>query len=367
MSNLNTTAKLVATILSIAFIISACAPAGQTPVSNAEPAKPSADLSGVKNYLLDHTKALQATSLQIQKQSDQYYALAKDANFDYAALWLDKQAEVKTVLLETRRLYIQSNPQYEQMEGIVAGTPSLSKYDVILDAGVSGAEGGEDIVPFDLTLPDGRVLPKPGHLFWVLESSLWGTNPDFIVPNLQADLDGNGEMDLGDSLPDANVLKGAADSFVSYVADLNQAAETWQPTEEEAFGTLVGNIPTFSDFIESWKNSRFVMGDQATVNEFVATSRLSDLTDNVQSWQTIYSGLSPLVKTTDADANAQVHRSLKDLHEYVANLYAQEQSGKRFTPEEADLLSAEGQDRATAIAGQIAQIAAKLNISIQEQ
>ena len=328
--------KFFVAIVLFALLVSACAPAAQPAAPTADPAESSADLSGVKNYLLDHTRALQATGLQIQEQADQYYSLARDANFDYAALWQNQQPQVQAVLMESRRLFIQSNPQYEQMEGIVAGTPSLSQYDVILDAGTSGAEGGEDVVPFDLTLPDGRVLPKPGHLFWVLESSLWGTNPDFIVPNLQADVDGNGQVDLGDSLPDANVYKAAADAFVSYVADLNKAAETWQPTEEEAFGALVGNVPTFSDFIDSWKNSRFVMGAQATENEFVATSRLSDLTDNVQSWQTIYSGLSPLAKTVDADADAQIVNNLQSLHDYVSGLYAQEQSGKRFTPEEAE-------------------------------
>ena len=354
--------KLFSVILCVAFLMSACTPAAQTPTATAQS---SADLSGVKNYLLDHTRALLATGKQIQVQADAYYALAKDANFDYVALWQNRPSDVKTVLLETRRLFIQSNPQYEQMEGIVAGTPSLSQYDVILDAGASAAEGGDNVVPFDLKLPDGRVLPKPGHLFFILESALWGTDPDFTVPNLQADLDGNGQIDLGDSLPDANVLKGAADTFVMYVEELNKAAEAWQPTEEEAFGALLANVPTFSDFIDSWKNSRFVLGAQSTQREFVSTSRLSDLTDNVQSWQTIYAGLSPQVRAVDPDADSQIVSSLQNLHDYVANLYAQEQAGKHFTPEEADLLSAEGRDRATSIAGQISQVAAELGISLE--
>ena len=43
--------------------------------------------------------------------------------------------------MASRHLFIQSNPQYEQMEGIAAGTPSLRQYDIILDAGTSAAEG----------------------------------------------------------------------------------------------------------------------------------------------------------------------------------------------------------------------------------
>ena len=54
------------------------------------------------------------------------------------------------------------SPVAAEAEGVVAGVPSLAEYDLILDAGASGAEGGDSVVPFDLTLPDGRVLPKPG-------------------------------------------------------------------------------------------------------------------------------------------------------------------------------------------------------------
>jgi hypothetical protein len=53
-------------------------------------------------------------------------------------------------------LWIEGNPYYERMEGVVAGTPSLAEYDVILDAGSSAAEDPESAVPFDLTLSDGR-------------------------------------------------------------------------------------------------------------------------------------------------------------------------------------------------------------------
>ncbi len=106
------------------------------------------------------------------------------------------------------------------------------------------------------------------------------------------------------------------------------------------------------------------MGNKSNEREFVSTSRLSDLTDNVESWQTIYAGLSPHVKTVDASADTQITKRLQDLHDYVAGIYAQEQGGKHFTPEEADLLSTEGQGRATAIAGQVSQVAAQLGVSL---
>ena len=51
----------------------------------------------------------------------------------------------------------------------------------------------------------------------------------------------------------------------------------------------------------------------------------------------------------------------------MADVYAQEQAGRRFTAEEADPLGAEAQNRATAITGQITQMAARLNIPLQTE
>jgi hypothetical protein len=72
-----------------------------------------------------------------------------------------------------------------------------------------------------------------------------------------------------------------------------------------------------------------------------------------------------LVIEVEAKQAAQIEQSLGDLMAFVADVYHQEQEGKRFTAEEADLLGAEAQNRASAIAGQIAQIAAQLSIPIE--
>jgi small-conductance mechanosensitive channel len=100
----------------------------------------------------------------------------------------------------------------------------------------------------------------------------------------------------------------------------------------------------------------------------VATSRLSDLSDNILSWQKIYAGLSPAVKAVAPEQDTQITEDLAELQRYVSDLYKQEsEQGKRFTPEEVDQLNAEGQNRATAIAGQISQIAAQLGITLEVQ
>jgi hypothetical protein len=125
-------------------------------------------------------------------------------------------------------------------------------------------------------------------------------------------------------------------------------------------------VPTMSEYFESWKNSRFVAGEASTQNDFVAISRLSDIQDILSSLQIVYAGVKPLIVDLNPDQAAQIEKDLNGLKEYVADVYQQEQGGRQFTAEEADLLGAEAQNRATAIAGQISQVAAALNIVIEE-
>lgn len=80
----------------------------------------------------------------------------------------------------------------------------------------------------------------------------------------------------------------------------------------------------------------------------------------------MYEGISPLVKSVDAPRDLQIASGLTDLRDYVADLRAQEQEGKRFTRDEADLFGSEAQSRAEAIAGQITQVAALLNVPLPQ-
>lgn len=350
-------------LVMLGFLV-ACS--GETAAPTATPtpagAAAAADLGAIKSYLLDKAAALQVQTNTLQAASHDYYALAEAAGFDYAVLWQEKPAETTAALLAAKEAWMAASPAYEQIEGIVAGVPSLAEYDVILDAGAAG--DGEDAAPFDLSLPNGEVVARPGNLFGLLEGALWGTRPEWMMQ--PADLDGDGTAGFGEVLPEANLVQAAADAMAGYVNQLKDSAEAWQPTESDAFTALVVMIPTMSEYFESWKNSRFVAGETSTQSDFVVISRLADIVDILGSLQVVHEGVSPLIASVDAAQDQQIGQGLADLKAYVADIYAQEQGGKQFTAEEADTFGGEAQDRATALAGQVAQVAAQLDIEIAE-
>ncbi len=327
---------------------------------------PSDDLLAVKTFLTQTLAQLKQATAELGMASDEYYTLAQAAGFDYAALWRAQPAQVRAVVERARAAWTKASPCYEQVEGIVAGVAVLSEYDVILDAGASAGEDPTNAVPFDLQLPDGRTLAKPGNLFGVTESALWGTYPDYAASGIQPDLNGNGVRDFGDALPEANVLKAASAELDRYTGELQAAALAWQPSREDAFTALIVMIPTMSEYFESWKNSRFVAGERSTQRDFVAISRLADIQDILGGLQVVYSAVEPVVARVDAAQATQIEQALSDLKAFVADVYRQEQHGQRFTPEQADLLGAEAQNRATAITGQLVQVAARLGITVEE-
>ena len=236
-------ARRFAPALLLACTLAACgAPVASAPTAALAPTTAasasnagSVDLSGIKTYLVGKAGELKAASADLKAISDRYYDLAKAANFDYAALAKASHDDLVTSISAAREVWKKASPLYEQMEGIVAGTPSLAQFDVDMDAGSSKADGGDNVVGFDLKLPDGRVLQKPGNLFGVTESTLWGTFADFRAKDVTLDIDGNGKQDFGDTMPDANVLKGGVDELAAQSAKLADSAAAWQPTEADAF------------------------------------------------------------------------------------------------------------------------------------
>jgi hypothetical protein len=324
-----------------------------------------ADLGAIKSYLTDHSAALAEQTAALKEQGRAYYDLAKAADFDYAKLLEENREEVAQILEDAKTAYARANPAYEEMEGIVAGVSSLADYDVIIDAGSSG-EDPENAVPFDLQLPNGKTLKQPGNFMFLTETALYGTNDDLLAKGVEADLDGNGKAEFGEALPDANIFLATTRDFDKYARELDSEAAGFEPTESDAFSALVIMTPTMSEYFEAWKNSRFVSGSKATEQAFVATSRLSDIADILEGLVFTYDGVKPLVANADAQQAKQTEQSLESLHDFAADLRDKEEAGRKYSAEEADTLGSRAQEQAEAIAGQITQAAAKLNVELEE-
>jgi hypothetical protein len=342
-------------------------PAGETA---AEPATTAAaagsDLSGVKDYLLEHTELLTGFTAEFAADAQAYHDLAEAAGFDYEALWAQSAAELAPLLERMKQSWIEGNPYYEQMEGVVAGTPSLAEYDVILDAGSSATEDPESAVPFDLRLSDGTTLAQPGNLFNLTEGALWGTLPAELPQSTPADLDGDGTEGFGEVLPNAPLLLAAAQAFDRYAGELAASGEAWGPSESDAFTALVVMVPTMSEYFGQWKESRFVLGSSSESESFNVVSRLSDINDILTGLEVIFAGVEERLAAVDPAQAEQTRRGLADLRAFVEDLHAQESSGERFEPEQAEVLGTEAQERATAIAGQVSQAAAELGVTIEQ-
>ena len=370
-----TIARRCAPALLLAYALVACgAPAAQAPtaapiptaapVPTAAGASADAGLSSVKSYLQENANTLlKAGASKLKANADSYYDLVKAANFDYKQAWGDGSA-IRPLFAGMREQFNTAHTGYENIEGIVAGVPSLSKFDTLLDAGATGAEGGDNVADFTLALPDGITLEKPGNLVHtLLEPLVYGS--DTAQSKFAADLDNDGKIGFGDQLPDANRLKATADSFADYVDQTIAAINGWQPNAQDAFTAMVTMTPTMSEYFGNWKESRYVTGETSTETRFVAHSRLIDVMGILTSLRTIYAGVAPQIKAQDAAAAEQIDKNYSDLFNYVQDLQAKQESGTKFTPDQAEVFGKDAQQQAEAVVGQVTQAATLLNIKLE--
>jgi hypothetical protein len=240
----------------------------------------------------------------------------------------------------------------------------LADYDVIIDAG-GDASDPQNAVPFSLKTPDGRTFKQPGNFNYLIETSLFGTEPRFAAKGVKPDLDGDGRVEFGEALPDAGFYVAAARGFARNATELDQAARAWQPTLQDALTALVVMTPSMSEYFEAWKNSRFIAGRRATEKAFVVASRLQDITDILGGLLLVYDNVEANIARVDPAQARQTARSLRSLHAFARRLRDQERGGKRFDAQDADTLGSEAQTQAEAIAGQISQAAGRLDVKLE--
>jgi hypothetical protein len=330
-------------------------------VSSAHAVTESEGLAQVKAFTLEHNAALVAEAQKLEQAVAAYASILNGHGNDYAAAWAAQGPELVAAIEGIRSGWLAASNQYETIEGIVAGIPSTAKYDLILDAGNPGTEA-EDVAEYDLPLPDGTVLQKPGSLFHTITEPLfWGTDPAHV--KLAADLDGDGKTGAGEVLFDANLALGAAQAMVHWARALETDMAAWEPNRDDAFTAVVTMTPTVGDYFGEWKESQFLGGEGAA---FVAQSRLVDVLGIMGGCQRMYgSAIAPVVSAEDAALDASIASSFDELIALVAETHERENKGDAFTAEEADALGGEAQDIAERIVAQVLQAAAKHKVNIK--
>ena len=370
---LKRTTIFLALAASLAVVLAACGLASAPGAPAAAPAAPGAeaDLAAVKAYALENAQKMKTATAAFRQTAETYYSRVAQVKQEfpgqnpYEYLAAEQREEVAELLAEAKEQWLEASTYYELDEGIVAGVPALAFYDVWIDAGPPAADAPDEALAWQLVLADGRVLDSPGNFFHNLtEPALYGTNEEFTA--LKADLDGDGEVELGEVLPDAEVLLAAALGLDQATGQMLAAIEAWQPTLEETLGALVTMTPTMNEYFEQWKLSAFVSGENFEETSFVAVSRLFDINGILNGLNVAYSNISPVVAAANTDLDSQISSGYAELAGYVADLHQQERQGKTFSAEEADLYGTEAQDQATALAGQVAQAAALIEVELAE-
>ncbi len=184
------------------------------------------DLGAIKDYLLEHTERLKGETATLREGAEGYYEMAKGADFDYAKLLQQDREAVQSFVKDAQKAFDEANPAYEEMEGVVAGVPELADFDVIIDAGSDGSDP-ESAVPFTLKTPGGKTYKQPGNFNYLIETSVYGTDPKWAAKGVKPDLDGDGKVEFGEAVPDADFYVTAARDFEKNAGELDAAARKW--------------------------------------------------------------------------------------------------------------------------------------------
>ena len=332
-----TSPRLIVTALATLVLAAACGSEDRERAAPAPVETSADDLGAIKAYLLEHTEALAASTATMAEKGHAYLGLAQSTRFDYGRLLSERRGEVRDVVGDMQTTWRRANPQYEEMEGVVAGVPALSEFDVIIDAGSDGSDP-ESAVPFDVDVGGGRVLEQPGNFFFLTETSLLGTNADLQARGVEPDLDADGRIAFGKALPDARMVAAVTRDFAKQAAELDRAARAWQPTRQDALQALVTMTPTMSEYFGQWKQSRFIAGADAEEQAFAASSRLKDIEDILSGLVLIYANVRPVIAEADRAQASQTGRDLSGLRDFATELRRKEDRGRRFSAEQADAL-----------------------------
>lgn len=348
--------QLIGLMLSVAVATTALA---EQPVPPQIPASVNGK-EGVKAYLLAVAKSVQVASADFKKHADEYAALVKSHNNDYAAAAKAEPAKFAQLVLALRDDYRRVDSfGYEYIEGIVAGVPSLAKYDVELDAGLpaKGAGPDDDVAP--VTIKAGSLtIDKEGSLNnFLIEPTVFGTNERFAGGTVTL-------KELGDKpvlVPNAALIVALADYAVDGYNRMYKDADAWQPSDKDCFEALVAMTPTLADYFEDWKESK--IEGSAAGGRFVAVSRVSDMRGIMASTRLIWQGLAQQAAAADKSLAGTISSGYDQILAFIDTVEAREKQGP-LTAEQIDAMGSQAKEKADKVTTQVGEAAALLKITV---
>ena len=100
------------------------------------PSVRAADLQPVKDFLLEHTERSTTDAAKLRERRRGVLRARRGRGLRLRAAARRTSAPTcKAFVEQAQETFAAANPAYEEMEGVVAGVPSLADYDVIIDAG----------------------------------------------------------------------------------------------------------------------------------------------------------------------------------------------------------------------------------------
>ena len=295
-----------------------------------------------------------------------YYTKAKAVDFDYEQLLADDRAEIRRLVKDAQDGFARANPSYEEMEGVVAGVPSLAEYDVIIDAGSDGSDP-ENAVPFSIKTPAGRTFKQPGNFNYLIETTAFGTEPKFQAKGVEADLDGDGKVEFGESLPDADFYVAAARGLREVREGAGRRGARVEAHHQRRIDLARRHDPDHVRVLRRLEELALRSPARRPPRRpsWLRRGCRTSLTSSA-AWCWSTTTWSRWWPRPTASRPSRPRRALASCTPSPPACCDKEEGGRKYTAEEADTLGSQAQERAEAIAGQITQAAAKLNIEIEE-
>lgn len=318
---------------------------------------------GVKTYLVTVVESVLKASHDLKTAAQTYDKIVTTHNNDVAAAAKNNPREIASLINDMRRAYERIDSYgFEYVEGIVAGVPSLSHYDVELDSGLPArmATSPDDAIAPVIITGQGVNLNREGSLNnFLIEPTVFGTNDAFSAG--KAALPGfEGQV----SLPRPKLVLALADYAIDGYTRLLKDSKAWNPSDKDCFLAIYNMTPTLADYFEEWKESKIHGG--AAGGRFVAVSRISDMRGIMSSVRLTWQSLESPVSQIDPALAQNITQGYSRIMAFIDTVDARDKATP-LNPEAIDALGSQARERADKLTAQTAQAAALMKIDVTAQ